>query len=179
MSSLLELTDCAVDLQCGEVCLHDVAQYTCTIDGVLLSWGLPDITILQVLIQQPNATDSTNTFTAMLTNHSNNQLTSTLSFMTTIQLNNEDIMCISGDTASCNIIISGISIVNGNTISNKNTSNSSTTLVINQLILGMNYSFSVTGVDKAERTGEESETARIIMDGECIDYWLCDIYILG
>ena len=72
-----------------------------------------------------------------------------------------------------------VSIVNGNTISNKNTSNSSTTLVITQLIQGMNYSFSVTGVDRAERTGEESETARIIMDGECIDYWLCDIYILG
>ena len=58
-----------------------------------------------------------------------------------------------------------VSIVNGNTISNKNTSNSSTTLVINQLIQGMNYSFSVTGVDRAERTGEESETARITLDG--------------
>ena len=50
-----------------------------------------------------------------------------------------------------------VSIVNGNTISNKNTSNSSTTLVINQLIQGMNYSFSVTGVDNANRTGEESK----------------------
>ena len=58
-----------------------------------------------------------------------------------------------------------VSIVNGNTISNKNTSNSSTTLVINQLIQGMNYSFSVTGVDRAERMGEESETARITLDG--------------
>ena len=58
-----------------------------------------------------------------------------------------------------------VSIVNGNTISNKNTSNSSTTLVINQLIQGMNYSFSVTGVDRAERTGGESETARITLDG--------------
>ena len=63
-----------------------------------------------------------------------------------------------------------VSIVNGNTISNKNTSNSSTTLVINQLIQGMNYSFSVTGVDRAERTGEESETARITLDGKEIDY---------
>ena len=70
-----------------------------------------------------------------------------------------------------------VSIVNGNTISNKNTSNSSTTLVINQLIQGMNYSLSVTGVDRAGRTGEESETAKIIMDGECIDYWLCVIFI--
>ena len=59
-----------------------------------------------------------------------------------------------------------VSIVNGNIISNKNTSNSSTTLVINQLIQGMNYSFSVTGVDRAERTGEESETARITLDGK-------------
>ena len=58
-----------------------------------------------------------------------------------------------------------VSIVNGNTISNKNTSNSSTTLVINQLIQGMNYSFSVTGVDRAERTGGESETARITLNG--------------
>ena len=58
-----------------------------------------------------------------------------------------------------------VSIDNGNIISNKNTSNSSTTLVINQLIQGMNYSFSVTGVDKAERTGGESETARITIDG--------------
>ena len=59
-----------------------------------------------------------------------------------------------------------VSIINGNIISNKNTSNSSTTLVINQLIHGMNYSFGVTGVDRAERTGEESETARITWDGK-------------
>ena len=56
-----------------------------------------------------------------------------------------------------------VSIGNGTT---KNTSNSSTTLVINQLIQGMNYSFSVTGVDRAGRTGEESETARITLDGK-------------
>ena len=59
-----------------------------------------------------------------------------------------------------------VSIVNRNTIFYKNTSNSSTILVINQLIQGMNYSFSATGVDKAERTGEESETARINLDGK-------------
>ena len=59
-----------------------------------------------------------------------------------------------------------VRIVNGNTISNKNTSNSSTTLVINQLIQGMNYSFSVTGVDKAKRTGGKSETSRITLDGK-------------
>ena len=56
-----------------------------------------------------------------------------------------------------------VSIDNGN---NKNTSNSTTTLVINQLVQGMNYSFSVTGVDNAGRTGEESETARITLDGK-------------
>ena len=58
-----------------------------------------------------------------------------------------------------------VSIDNGNTISNKNTSNSSVALVINQLIQGMNYSFSVTGVDRAERTGEESQTSRVTLDG--------------
>ena len=56
-----------------------------------------------------------------------------------------------------------VSIVNGN---EKNTSNSTTTLVINQLVQGMNYSFSVIGVDTAERTEEESETARITLDGK-------------
>ena len=57
-----------------------------------------------------------------------------------------------------------VSIVNGNTTSNKNTSN--TMLVINQLIQGMNYSFSVKGVDMAERTGGESKTAGITLDGK-------------
>ena len=60
-----------------------------------------------------------------------------------------------------------VSIVNGNTISNTNTSNSSITLVIiNQLIQGMDYLFSVTGVDKAGRTGGESERSRITFDGK-------------
>ena len=56
-----------------------------------------------------------------------------------------------------------VNIINKNS---QNTTNSSTTLVIKQLIQGMNYSFSVTGVDRAERTGEESETARITLDGK-------------
>ena len=56
-----------------------------------------------------------------------------------------------------------VNVING---ISRNTSNSSTTLVINQLIQGMNYSFSVTGVDRAERTGGESETARITLDGK-------------
>ena len=58
-----------------------------------------------------------------------------------------------------------VSIVNGNTMSTENTSNSSTSLVINQWVKRMEYSFSVKGVDRAERTGEESETARITLDG--------------
>ena len=32
----------------------------------------------------------------------------------------------------------------------------------------MNYSFSVTGVDRAERTGGECETSRITFDGKWI-----------
>ena len=60
-----------------------------------------------------------------------------------------------------------VNVING---ISRNTSNSSTTLVINQLIQGMNYSFSVKGVDRAERTGEEGETARITLDGKEIDY---------
>ena len=58
-----------------------------------------------------------------------------------------------------------VSIDNGITTFNKNTSNSSTTLVINQLIQGMNYSFSVTGVDNVGRTGGQSVTAGINFDG--------------
>ena len=53
-----------------------------------------------------------------------------------------------------------VSIDNGN---EKNISNS--LLLTNYIIQGMNYSFSVTGVDRAERTGGESETARIALDG--------------
>jgi len=46
------------------------------------------------------------------------------------------------------------------------TQNNSTTLVINQLQQGMNYMFRVRGVDSANRTGEESEAAKITMDGK-------------
>ena len=56
-----------------------------------------------------------------------------------------------------------VNIINENS---QNTTNSYTTLVINQLIQGMNYSFSVTGVDRAERSGEESETAKMTLDGK-------------
>ena len=58
-----------------------------------------------------------------------------------------------------------VKIVNGSTMSTENTTNSSTSLVINQLVKRMEYSFSVKGVDGAKRSGEESETARITLDG--------------
>ena len=57
-------------------------------------------------------------------------------------------------------------VVNIISENSQNTTNSYTTLVINQLIQGMNYSFSVTGVDRAERSGEESETAKMTLDGK-------------
>ena len=47
-------------------------------------------------------------FTAVLTDFSNNQLTSTLLFMTTIGFNNTEIMCTGSSTESCNVKISGI-----------------------------------------------------------------------
>ena len=50
-------------------------------------------------------------------------------------------------------------------MSTENTTNSSTSLVINQLVQRMEYSFSVKGVDRAKRTRGESETARITLDG--------------
>ena len=60
-----------------------------------------------------------------------------------------------------------VNIVTENETSQKNTSDNSTTLDVS-VIQGMNYSFSVTGVDRAERTGGESETANINVDGKCI-----------
>ena len=60
-----------------------------------------------------------------------------------------------------------VNIVTENETSQKNTSDNSTTLDV-LVIQGMNYSFSITGVDRAERTGEESETANINVDGKCI-----------
>ena len=47
-------------------------------------------------------------FTAVLTDFSNNQLTSTLLFMTTIGFNNTEIMCTGSSTENCNVKISGI-----------------------------------------------------------------------
>ena len=101
---------CTVILQCGEVCLQDDAQYTCTINGNLLSWILPDATPLQIASFDTNETEIVDEtlFTAVLTNFSNNQLTSTLLFMTAIQFNNTEIMCTGSSTENCNVKISGI-----------------------------------------------------------------------
>ena len=98
---------CAVVLQCGEACLQDVAQYTCTVDATLLTWTLPDGSSIQITQSETNVSDLENgiLFTAVLTGFSNNQITSTLSFMTTIPLNNAQIRC-SGE--NCNVNISGI-----------------------------------------------------------------------
>jgi len=71
-----------------------------------------------------------------------------------------------------------VSIDNGNIISNKNTSDSSTTLVINQLIQGMNYSFSVKGVDRVERTGNESEIVTITLSNISTNSLCKEIYSL-
>ena len=60
-----------------------------------------------------------------------------------------------------------VNIVTENETSQKNTSDNSTALDV-LVIQGMTYSFSITGVDKAERTGGDSETANINVDGKCI-----------
>ena len=101
---------CTIILECGEVCLQDDAQYTCTINGDLLTWTLPDASAIQIGSFDTNVSvivDET-LFTAV-TNFSNNQLTSTLLFMTTIQFNNIEIMCTGiSSTENCNVKISGI-----------------------------------------------------------------------
>ena len=68
---------------------------------------------LDITTFQQNQTDPTNTFTAVLTDTSNNdQLNSTLSFITTNQLNNKQIKCTAGDGSNttektCSIMILG------------------------------------------------------------------------
>ena len=112
----------AVDLQCTEVCLQDEAQYSCTIEdipGIILRWSVPNINnlegdphVLEIAKVQQNQSDPTNTFTAVLTDTSNNdQLNSTLSFITTNQLNNNQIKCRAGSNSNtertCSIMILG------------------------------------------------------------------------
>ena len=109
---MLKLVDCAIDLQCGIVCLQDVAHYTCAIDGLILEWGVPNLMNPEnahtLTIATFAKTDNADTFTAALTNESD-PLVSTLSFNATDQLNNKQISCLnSGMSSSCTIMISGI-----------------------------------------------------------------------
>ena len=99
-----------------------MAQYTCTIDGNLLTWRVPNLINsedpheLSIGIKE-NVTDPTNTFTALLTDNSNNQLISTLSFMTTIQLSNQVIVCTAhGTTDMCSIMVTEGETINVNLI---------------------------------------------------------------
>ena len=112
---MLTLGDCAVVLQCGEVCLEDVAQYTCTIDDATsLDWTVPnpqnsqETDMLSITIfTNSNVTDDTDTFTAVLTD--DDPFVSTLSFMTINQLNNKEIVCLSGgNSRACTIMILGM-----------------------------------------------------------------------
>ena len=67
--------------------------------------------VLEIAKVQQNQSDPTNTFTAVLTDASNNQLNSTLSFITTNQLNNKQIKCRAGSNSNtertCSIMILG------------------------------------------------------------------------
>ena len=108
------LNDCTVDIQCNESCLQDVAQYTCTIDGNSLEWTVPnpmnsgDTDTLDIAtFTNEDVTDDTDTFTAVLTDV--DPFVSTLSFVTTNQLNNKEIGCESGgNSRACTIMILGV-----------------------------------------------------------------------
>ena len=109
---MLKLVDCAIDLQCGIVCLQDVAHYTCAIDGSILGWMVPNLmnpgNTHTLTISTFAQTENTDTFTAVLTNESD-PLVSTLSFNVTDQLDNKQIACLnSGMSNGCTIMISGI-----------------------------------------------------------------------
>ena len=113
---MLTLGDCAVVLQCGEVCLQAVVQYTCTNDDATsLVWTVPnpqnsqetDILAINIFTNS-NVTDDTDTFTAVLTS-GGDPFVSTLSFVTTNQLNNREIGCESGgNSKACTIMIVGM-----------------------------------------------------------------------
>ena len=108
------LNDCTVDIQCNESCLQDAAQYTCTIDGNSLEWTVPnpmnsgDTDTLDIAtFTNEDVTDDTDTFTAVLTDV--DPFVSTLSFVTTDQLNNKEIGCESGgNSRTCTITILGL-----------------------------------------------------------------------
>ena len=112
--SVLQLVDCTIDLQCDEVCLQDIAKYTCTIDGESLEWTVPnpmnsgDTDTLDVAtFTNEGVTDDTDTFTAVLTD--DDPFVSTLLFVTTNQLVNKEIVCEdAGITTKCTITILGM-----------------------------------------------------------------------
>ena len=116
---IIILVDSTVDLQCTEVCLQDEAQYSCAIDSTILRWSVPNLNnlegdshVLEIAEVQQQHSDPTNTFTAVLTDTSNNdQLNSTLSFNTTNQLNNKQIKCRAESNTNtertCSIMILG------------------------------------------------------------------------
>ena len=98
------------------MCLQDVAQYTCTIDGAnSLVWTVPDpmnsqeTDMLSITIfTNSNVTDDTDTFTAVLTS-GGDPFVSALLFLTINQLNNKEIVCLSGgNSRGCTIIILGM-----------------------------------------------------------------------
>ena len=84
-----------------------MAKYSCIIDGTPLRWSVPNLddlegfpSILDITTFQQQLPDPTNTFTAVLTDTSNNQLNSILSFIATNQLNNKQIKCRNGSNIS-------------------------------------------------------------------------------
>ena len=103
-----------------------MAKYSCIIDGIIddtiddttSRWSVPNLNdlegfphILDISTFQQQLSDPTNTFTAVLTDTSNNQLNSTLSFMAINKLNNKQIKCRNGSNIStektCSIMILG------------------------------------------------------------------------
>ena len=95
--------------------MFNVVQYTCTIDDAnLLVWTVPNPmnsqetdTLSITKFTNSNLTDDTDTFTAVLTD--DDPFVSTLSFVTTNQLNNKEIGCESGgNSKTCTIMILGM-----------------------------------------------------------------------
>ena len=112
---VLKLCECTIDLPCNDLCLQAVAQYNCTVGGGgnLLIWNVPnpnnseETENLNIFTFTNDINDTTDTFTAVVTDV--DPFVSTLSFMTTNQLDNKEIRCSSGgNTKACTIMILGI-----------------------------------------------------------------------
>ena len=113
--SVLKLCECTIDLPCNDLCLQAVAQYNCTVGGDtnLIIWNVPnpnnseETENLNIFTFTNDINDTTDTFTAVVTDV--DPFVSTLSFMTTNQLNNKEIRCESGaNSKACTIMILGI-----------------------------------------------------------------------